>query len=158
MAHQAELIVHVVQVAAHPGGVLALDLRADDQHGGGVRVRLADRGADIRQAGAGDDDRHARLAGGARVAVRHEARALLVPGEDVPDAARVQRVVDVQCMDARNAEDRIDAVRLQCRDDRRPTLHACSHAFHLLHIAGEITAMAQYSISGQRAVTRGTWA
>ena len=56
--------------------------------------------------GPGGDHDHARPARGPRVAVGHEARALLVAGEDVRDVVLAdQRVVDGEVVDSREPED-----------------------------------------------------
>ena len=86
---------------------------AGDAHDrGGVHIGGGNAGDEVGAAGAGGGEAHADLAGGTGVAVRCMARALLVGGEDVLDAAVllvVQHfVIDVEDGAAGIAEDGVD--------------------------------------------------
>ena len=88
----------------------------DDQHRHRVGVGLRHGGDDIGHAGPGDDEAGGRFAGGARVAVGHEAGALFVARRDVAQARVGQPAVEFDGMHARNAEDDFDAIGLQQLD------------------------------------------
>ncbi len=70
-----------------------------------VHHRGRDAGDHVGRAGARRRDGDADLAGGARVAVGHVRRALLVPRQDVADRIGQHRVVGRQDRAARIAED-----------------------------------------------------
>ena len=90
----------------------------EDQDGLAVRKRFHEGRQHIGRAGAGGDDDHSGPARGPRVAVGHEARALLVAGEDVGDVVLAdQRVVDGEVVDAGQAEDVADALGAENFDD-----------------------------------------
>jgi hypothetical protein len=77
-----------------------------------VHVRGGDAGHGIGDAGAGGDQGHADVAGGARIAVGGVHRGLLVAHQHVLDGVLlVERVVDVQDRAARVAPDVLDASR-----------------------------------------------
>ncbi len=63
----------------------ARDLAGDADHGDGIEHGGGDAGDQVGRAGAGGGDSHTHLAGGARVAVGHVGRALLVAHQDVAD-------------------------------------------------------------------------
>ena len=79
-----------------------------------VHVGVGDRRDQVGGAGTARRHAHADPPGGLRVALGRVAGALLVPDEDVPDLGGVhQRVVQRQDRAAGDAEDRVDAGRLQ---------------------------------------------
>ena len=79
-------------------------------------IGLAHGGDDVGHAGAGDDEAGGRAAGGAGIAVGHEARALLVARGDVADAGVRQAAIELDRVHAGDAEDGVDAVGLQDLD------------------------------------------
>ena len=82
---------------------------ADDRDG--IHQRIGEAGDGIGGAGAGGDEHHADLAGGAGIALGRMHRRLLVAHQDVLDMVLVeQRVVDRQHRAARIAEDVLDAL------------------------------------------------
>ena len=58
------------------------------------------------------------LAGEPAVGRRHEGGRLLVPGQDQLDLRALQQLDDVEVLLARNAEDAVDALVLQRRDEK----------------------------------------
>ena len=97
----------------------ARDLAGDDHQGHGVHVGGHDARHGVGGAGARGDENNAHLARGAGIAVGHVGCALLVPGQHVVDALGViERVVDLDCLAAGVAKDRVDALALQACDDR----------------------------------------
>ena len=92
---------------------LAGDIAGDADDGNGVEHGGGDAGDEIGGAGAAGGDGHADLARGARVAVGHVRRALLVAHEHVMDGELAQRVVGGQDGAAGIAEDVRDALAHQ---------------------------------------------
>ena len=101
-----DLVRHLVQRAEVAADERRGDVGHDHEHGHGAGIGLGERRERVggrRPAGHHD---HARRARGARVAVGHERRALLVAREDVADRRLAQeRVVDGEVVDPGNAED-----------------------------------------------------
>ena len=94
-----------------------------------VEHRGRDAGDQVRRAGAGGRERHADLARGARVAVGHVRRALLVPHEHVADRVLQQRVVDGHHRAAGVAEDDVDPfAREHLPDDLRAGATPVAHS------------------------------
>ena len=118
LLHHAALVRQFVQIAEplaeRAGGVDA----GYDQHRHGIGARLAHGGDRVGQAGTGDDEGHARASRNAGVAVGHEARALLVTRRDVAYLRAREAAIELDRMDAGNAEHGVDAVRLEQRDQR----------------------------------------
>jgi hypothetical protein len=132
-AHQAALVGQLVQPAlAHAEFVGDVDA-GDDEHRNRVGIGLAHGGDDVGHAGAGDDEAGRRAAGGAGVAVGHEARALLVARGDVADAGVGQAAVELDRVHAGDAEDGVDAVALQDLDQH---LAAGPHRSPLMLLVG----------------------
>jgi hypothetical protein len=93
-------------------------LAGDHHHRDRVHVRGGDAGHGVGGAGAGRDQHHARLTGGARVAVGRVRGRLLVAHQDVLDVLlAVQGVVDVQHGATRVAEYVPHALIAQETDD-----------------------------------------
>ena len=101
-----DLVRHLVErahVLADQGGG---NVRHHEEHGLGARLGLDERRQRIGRARPGRDDDDARPARGPRIAVGHEAGALLVPRQDVGDPVLPEEgVVDGEVVDARDAED-----------------------------------------------------
>ena len=96
-----------------------LHLARDDHHRRRVEERVGDRRDEVRRAGPGRRHGDADLAGGARIALRHVAGALLVAHEHVLDRGlrRGERVVDRKDRPAGDPEADLDAARLERADD-----------------------------------------
>ena len=89
-----------VEVRPRSGG-----LGGEHEHRGAALGRFGDAGHGVGQAATLVDRQHAELAAGARVSVRHGGRAALVPGRDIPGAARDHRIGDVEVAAADHTED-----------------------------------------------------
>ncbi len=125
--HQLALAGEFVQPAlAASQGVAAVDA-GDHQHRHRVGQGLAHGGGDIGHAGAGDDEADAGLAGGAGVAVGHEAGALFVARGDVADAtalvvvsiAAFEATVELDGVDAGDTEDGVHVVGVTQQADQQ---------------------------------------
>ena len=81
-------------------------------------MRVGDAGDQVGGARARGGDADADPAGGARVAVGGEGRALLVADQDVPQRATDQRVVDRHDRAAGVAEDEVHALVLERLDEQ----------------------------------------
>ena len=92
---------------------LAGHVAGDADHRNGIEHCGGNAGDEIGCAGAAGGDCNAHLARGARIAVGHVRRALLVPHENVVNGKLAQRVVDRQNRSARIAEDRGHALAHQ---------------------------------------------
>ncbi|MNM89627.1 hypothetical protein D3C81_1018600 [compost metagenome] len=108
--HQAALGRQFMQLAAPATELIARLHTGDHQHRDRVGISLAHRGGDVGHPRAGDDEADARLATGTRIAISHEACALLVTWGDMPDRGTRQPAVELDGMHAGNPEDMIDAV------------------------------------------------
>ena len=124
-AQGGELVGQLVQVATAAAEEGRRDLPRDQQHRRATPVRGAQRGRGVEDAGPRHHREHARPTRRARVAERHVAARLLVPGADRADlvAALLQRVEQRVKLRARQAEHRVDVVGDQRLDDR----HAAGH-------------------------------
>ena len=97
-----------------------------------VHPGVGDRGDEVRGAGTGGRDGDPDPAGGARVALRHVAGALLVAGENVADGgAAGHRVVGRHDRAARDPEHHVDAFGLERAEDRVCSVHSHSLSFGL---------------------------
>ena len=106
-----DLVGDLVQRAHAAADQLGSDVRGDQHHRHRAGIGLHQRRQGVGGGRPGRHDRHARLAGRPRVAIGHEARASLVPGQHVADGVLgQQRVVDGQIVESRNAEDRAHAL------------------------------------------------
>ena len=93
-------------------------LPGDDHHRDRVHVRGRDPGHRIRHAGARRNERHADVAGRARIAVGRVNGCLLMAYQHVFDAVLlVQRVVDVEDRAAGVAPEVLDAFGLKTADE-----------------------------------------
>ena len=117
--HDAELVGDVVQVAGVAVDVGQRHLAGDRQHGRVVAVGLRQRRGGVEEAGARHHAIGGRLAGGHGRAERQVGGPLLVAGVDGPDAVGlvVQGIEEGIVLHARQAEQRVDAVRDQPLDD-----------------------------------------
>src|SRR5437660_5663560 len=86
---------------------------ADRDHGITFRVRGGESGHEIRAAGPGGDQRHARFPRHAPDATGDERRILLVAADDRLDSGVQQRVEHLVDLHARDAEDVLDTLRFQ---------------------------------------------
>ena len=102
----------------------ARDLAGDDHEGHGIHVGGGDARHRVSGTGAGGDQHHAHLAGGAGIAVCHVRGTLLVAGKHMVDLLGVvQRVVNLDGLAARVAKERIDALGLKAGDNSLGTGH-----------------------------------
>ena len=123
-----QLVAALVQIPLVQPDALRRDLAGDAQNGGGIAVGRSQRRQRVERGRPGRADADADLAAGAGVAVGHEGGALLMAGEDVPDAAvAAQGVVDGEIVRARDAEHSADVVPRQRANDSFTACHA--HAF-----------------------------
>ncbi|MNQ79474.1 hypothetical protein D3C85_944200 [compost metagenome] len=99
------------------------------QHRDRIGVGLANGRRGIGHARAGDDEAHAGLATDPRIAVSHEAGALLVARQHMADAAAGQATVELQGVYAGDAEHGVDAVVGQQADQGL----AAGEGFRILH-------------------------
>jgi hypothetical protein len=110
---QRTLVRQFMQLAA-PAAQLAARLHAGDhQHRDRVGIGLAHGRGDVGHAGAGDDQTHAGLATGARIAIGHKTRALFVARGDVADVRTRQAAIQLHGVDARNTKHLVHAVAFQ---------------------------------------------
>ena len=116
MRGRAMLVDHFMKTTAALRAVADIEGRGDDQNRARIRPGLAHGGQDIGEAWAGDGEAHAGLAGGAGIAVGHEAGALLVAHQHMLDAGARQCAIHLDIMDAGNAEDRVDAIGFEKTD------------------------------------------
>ncbi len=96
----------------------------DGYQGNRVHKRRGQAGHQIGGAGARRGQADARAAGGARIAVGHVGRALLVPAQHRVQTRIVQRIVQVEHRPAGVPEDVLHAFGLQALDERLRTQHA----------------------------------
>jgi len=92
-----------------------------------IAIGLRDTRRGIGDSGTGDDRAHAWLAGGACVAVGHQARALLVSALDVPYPGSPDAPIELDRHRPGHAEDRVHLIGRQQLHDRLTT----GHAFHV---------------------------
>ena len=85
----------------------------DHQHGDRIFARLGHGGDGIRQAGAGDDQGNAGLAGGAGIAIGHERAALFVPRRHMAHRAAGQSAIHFNGMHARDSKDHLNPTGMQ---------------------------------------------
>ena len=107
------LILQLVEPPLPAPEVAAGKRARQDEHRHRVRIGLAHRSGDVREARPGDHEAGGRPAAGAGMAVGHEAGALLVARRDVPEPAVRQTAIELDGVDAGNAEDAADADRLE---------------------------------------------
>ena len=103
----AALVAHLVQLAALGGGVV--EAGRDHQHRHRIGVGLPHRRHGVAQPRPGDDVDDSGPARGAGVAVGHEARPLLVAGENMGNAGLAETAVEFLVVDSGNAEHPRDA-------------------------------------------------
>ena len=93
-----------------------------------IHQRVGQAGDRVGRAGAGGDEQHADLAGGARIALGRMGRAALLADQDVAHLVLPeQRVVDRQHGAAGIAENEFDALILQRLDDHFGAGHLLRH-------------------------------
>ena len=83
------------------------------QHRNRIRISLRHRGCDVGHPRTGDDETHAGLSGDARIAVGHEAGALLMARCDMTHRRFGKAAIEFHGMHARDPEYQLDAVVLQ---------------------------------------------
>ena len=112
VAHQAQLVVDLVQMAVALVDVGLRDLADQADHRCVHAVGGEQRGAGIQQAGAGHHGEGLRLAGGERRAQRHVGRRLLVARMDhaQPIGGVVESVEQRIVMQAGQGVDRVEAM------------------------------------------------
>ena len=101
-------------VLAEEGADL-LPTEHDDRSG--VHQRGQQSGDGVGGARAGGHENHARLAGGARIAVGHVGRALFVAREDELDARVHESIEDWHRSTAREPEDVLDTLTFEALDE-----------------------------------------
>ncbi len=84
-------------------------------------ARLPERGQDVRHARPRDDERDTRPTGYPRISVRHEPRSLLMAGRDVTDTRLLEAAVQLERVDAGDAEDDLHSAGGEALDDGDPT-------------------------------------
>ena len=112
VAHQAQLVVDLVQMAVAPVDVGLRDLADQADHRCVHAVGGEQRGAGIQQAGAGHHGEGLRLAGGEGRAQRHVGRRLFVARMDdaQPLGGVVESVEQWIVMQAGQGVDRVEAM------------------------------------------------
>ena len=98
------------------------------QHGLRIAVSLGDAGRCVGDAGAGNDRANAGLAGRARVAVGHEAGALLIATLHVADPRKCNAAIQLERHGPGHAEHRVHFIG---REQFHHGLTAC-HGFQVL--------------------------
>ena len=118
-AHDRELVGQLVQQADIAADHGLLDLAGERQHRRVHRIGSRQRRRGVEEARTGHDDVGRGLAARHGVAQRHVGAGLLVAGVDRPDGvgAVVEGVEERIVLDAGQAEDRVDAVHFEHRDD-----------------------------------------
>src|SRR5579863_2411131 len=71
----------------------AADLTGDADQGDGIHLGVGNAGHEIGRSGTAGGHGHANFAGDAGVSLCGEDRALLMPGQNVPNTAAFERVV-----------------------------------------------------------------
>ena len=98
--------------------VLRARLAGDRDDRRPIEIGIRDPRQEVRGTGAERAHGHGSATGEAPVDVRHECRALLVPGRDVADRfASGEGLEEVQGLLARNGEDVLASLGLQARDE-----------------------------------------
>ena len=103
-------------------------LSRDEHHRDRIHHRRANTGNQIRRTGTRGRHRHADLAGGSRISIRHVRRTLLVPYQHMMDGIIQHRIVDRHIRTARVAKDNFHPLTHQALPDYFCTffLHCCS--------------------------------
>ena len=110
--HQVHALVRLLEAAVHA------DLRRQRDQRRGVGGRVGGAEQQVDRAGAERGRAHPGAAGQPAVDLGHERRALLVPGQHVPDRGPGDGVHQPDVLLARDAEDVRDALVLQALDDQ----------------------------------------
>ena len=112
-------------------------LASDTDQRDRIHQRIGQRGDHVGRARPRRDERNARLAGRARIALGGMARALLMANEDVLDGLLLENlVIDRQHRAARITENVLDAVILQRLHDHRRAGHLPGFVFlRLAHLS-----------------------
>ena len=82
----------------------------DHEQRDGIRIGLRRGGQDVGEPRTRDGERGRGATGEARIAVGGEARTLLVTHEHVADVGSGEAAIQLEIMNARNTENRVDAV------------------------------------------------
>ena len=93
-------------------------LAGDHDHRHRAEMRIGRAGGEVQRARPQRGDADAGPAGQPPVGRRHERRRLLVPRQHQLDRGVAQRLDDVEILLARHAEDALDALVLQRRDQQ----------------------------------------
>jgi hypothetical protein len=93
-------------------------LAGDHQDRHSAELGISGGGDEVGRSGPEGGEAHTGLAGMAPIGRRHEARPLLVAGEDQPDPRARQAVEEVEILLARDSEDIVDAFFLQALDEQ----------------------------------------
>ena len=118
LGHGAGRADHIRLLEGVPSDLGAYHLARDRDHRHRVHVRGAQTGDEVQRTRARGGEHDARLAAGARVAVRHVRGALLVADQDVLELRMLGQVlVDRQVGAAGVAEDVLDTFALQRLED-----------------------------------------
>ena len=126
LLHHAALIGQFVQMAKTLAQRVGRVDAGNHQHRNGIGARLPHCGDGVGQARAGDHEGNAGFAGYAGVAIGHEAGALFVAWRDMADRRAGQAAIELDRMNARNAEYGIDAILLEQADEGfADSGHAC---------------------------------
>ena len=97
-------------------------LPGDHDHRHGAEMRVGGARREVQRARPEGRDADAGAAGQPAVGCRHEGRGLLVPRENELDRGRAQRLDHVEVLLARDAEDAVDALVLERRNQKIRTL------------------------------------
>ena len=136
---RAPLVLELVQQPVAAPRVAERHPRRDEQHRHRVRVGLRGGRGGVEHRRSGRGETHPRAPGHPGVAVCGVARALLVPGRDVPDAVPGQLGVDRQVVGAGDPEDGVDTVGDERRHKGPATGHPCHQVLRSLVPARALT-------------------
>ena len=129
-ADDVELVVDLMEDADVLPQHVPVDLSGDEQDGRGGGVGGAQAGGCVEQAGTGDDEGRANVAGRPGVAVRHVGGGGLVAcGDEADGGLVIQGVGGVVRLHAGEAEDHADAFSVEGLDQGLAAGHLC-HRVH----------------------------
>ena len=113
----AELVGHLMQIPTPGTDFTAPVLAGNDQQRNRVRVSLTHGREDVRESWTRDGETYADPTGNAGVAVRHEAKPLLMPPGHVANAGRSKATIKLEIVHTRNTEYMAYAQRLEGFDE-----------------------------------------
>ena len=113
-AHHAHQVDVLVRLLVHP---LEVALAGERHQRRAVQVGVGHRGHEVQRARPERAEADARVAGQAAVDVGHVGAALLVADRHEVDRRARQRLVEVERLLARDAEDVLDALGLEALDE-----------------------------------------